>query len=224
MNTENIARNIIGSLADYLLVIWLQMKSYITAQPSSWQKGTKGDIVLIPGFGCSWTFFEYLANALNKIGYRIYTNPEFEHTAMSMDLYCKLLDQFLRRNNLKKSIFLCHSRGGKVSKYYSAMFPNDKPVKAIHIASRYKSSFWAKLQVFNLDEFDSNSQVLKIINADPDNKYILNLYPSYDNIYFSVPNEKLLNAINFRINVVGHTRILFNKETLLKIKSFVMKD
>lgn len=213
--------NLLGSLLDYILVIWLQIKSFISVPPSSWQKGTKGDIVLIPGFGGSWTWFEFLANALNKIGYRIFVNPEFEHTTMPMRVYCKLLYEFLRRNNLKKPIFLCHSRGGKVSKYFSATYPMNKPLKAIHIASGYKGSFWAKLKLFNLGEFDSNSEVMKIINADMDNKHILNLYPSYDNISFSIPNEKLLNAINFRINVVGHTRILFKQESLLKIKLFL---
>jgi len=196
------------------------MKSLMASPPTSWQKGSKGDIVLIPGFGCSWTFFEYLADSLNKTGYRIHVVRRFEHTAMAMEKYCQVLHTYLVEHKLKNVIFLCHSRGGKVSKYFSATYPNNKPVKAIHIASKYTGSFWARLKIFNLDEFDQNSKVLKIINSNIDNKHILNLYPTYDNIFFSSPSEKLSNAINIQIMIVGHTRILFDKETLNQILRF----
>ena len=108
-----------------------------------------------------------------------------------------------------------------MSKYYSVIHPENKPVKAIHIASRYKESFWAKLKIFSLKEFHQDSKILKIINSNRDNKHILNLYPVYDSIWLSSDHEELTNAYNKRINTVGHTRILFSKEVLDEIVQFI---
>lgn len=210
---------------DYGDVIVKHFKAILKKPPEFWKKGTKGDIILIQGWGEVWTFQEKIAHYLNKQGYSIHVLSALERNTYPMDYCLNCLEEYIAANKLNNLILVGHSKGAKIAKYFlnESKF-SSRITKVVCIAGAWQGTKLAKLKFWNLqDVAPKSSFLLKLAANSKHHHKILNLYPRIDTMIF--PHESLIlpGAKNLQINSVGHARVLDDKTTLTEIHNFVQQ-
>jgi hypothetical protein len=86
-------------------------------------------------------------------------------------------------------------------------------VKIVTVATPYSGSLFGCLYFFSLRELFYNSKLLQSLSHETTkDNLVLNIYSAVDNHIFPNKNAALKNAVNIKIPIVGHTRILESKE------------
>lgn len=210
-------KTIIDLISEYLLILKKQIKSLVfTKPPEKWQRGIKGNIILLPGFAETWIFLDTISNALNQLGFRIYVIKPLGRNLEPIEIQLEKVKKFIEFESIQEFILLSHSKGGLVAKLLlDDPIYSERIKKSISIAVPYKGSLWGLLYIFSLKQLVPKSNIIERVNASSDeNSKIVNLYPKLDN--HIIPNRNLLlgKAKNMCINIIGHSRILESKETL----------
>ncbi len=206
---------------EYLLIL----KNFVNYNPlpQSWRNGTRGNVLLLPGVYENAHFFLQLGSELNTNGFRVHQIDSLVNQSMSVDQYCTTIKQFINNNQLNKVILLAHSKGGLIAK--SLLIDpsiNKKIFKTICIATPFGGSWLSKLIPGGRDLAPNSSLIKKLDSNKQYNHLIHNLYPIFDN--HVIPNRHLFlqGAKNYQVDVIGHTRILENKETINLIKKILV--
>ncbi len=198
----------------------LKEKKLKQAPPDEWKKGTKGDVVLVPGFNESWVFQKTLGNFLNNKGYRIHTVSSVEHNTHTIEYCVKEIKNYIANKNLMTVILLAHSKGGVIVRALLADPEIERRVKkAFTIAVPHKGTLWGYAKFKNLHELSYKSKILKTLPAG--SKKTINIYSKIDQ--HVIPNKNLFleGAINEPVHIVGHTRILESLETQKIIEKYL---
>lgn len=210
---------------EYILIFKIHL-SELKRQtpPSEWIKGSRGTIIVIPGFNSTWVTLQTIANHLNKSGYRILVIPQLKRHHTNLEKSAKILAKYIQENNLKDVILISHSKGGLIAKYMMDTQPAGKNVKlSISIAAPYQGSIFGYLRIFSLFELIPDCPFINSFNAITTNNHkIYNLYAKVDNHVLPNKNVLLPGAHNIMIGVIGHTRILLVKQTLDIIDSILL--
>lgn len=208
-------------LLEYLLITKLKLNGFFQRNIyKKWYTGTKGDVLLIHGLHERYNFLGKIAKHLNTLGFRIHILKDIGTNTQTIKKSVVDLENYIRKTKLKKFNIICHSKGGLIAAYFlkTSKLANTAN-KVISIATPYKGSIFAKL--FDSDSF-VESEVIKEVNSNPyGNERIINLYPAFDN--HVVPNKNLVlsGAHNYKIDIVGHTRILTSQKTLEVISEVI---
>lgn len=206
------------------MVVDYDLLGIFTKTPESWNYGKKGDIILIPGINENIIFLIDIANKINSLGYRIHYIKDWD----SRDNITNIADKIgllISNQKMHKVFIIAHSKGGLVAKYFIDNNKNSYNVKyAFTFATPYGGSILAKRNLFkSMAEMSPNSLLLKSIISKNNNSHkIINIYPKFDN--HVIPNKNLyLDGAkeNIMIDIVGHTRILNNKELVEIIKKHI---
>lgn len=209
---------------EYLLIGKLHLQSILMSKSSaSWSKGNKGDVILIPGFNSTWVSLQTIADNLNKLGYRIHTIQEFNSNFLLIDKCVKILDKYIKDNDLKDVVLLSHSKGGIIAKRFMDTAKNGNKVRhSISIATPYNGTLFGHLRALSLKEFMPSNKVIKdVIGIKTNNHKIINLYAEFDNHIIPNKNAILSGARNIMVSVVGHTRILESQSTIQEINKLL---
>lgn len=212
-------------ILEYILILRLNLLGFFKKSPVSWSKGEKGDVILVPGFGERWIFLETIAEHLNRLGYRIHTIPELNNNIFSLDTSLTLIDKYRKKNHLQNFLFLSHSKGGVVAKYYMDQ-DEDSVGCLISIATPFFGTILGYLRIFSLSELIPNSSTIKkVVSVKRNNQKIINIYAKVDNHILPNKNAILPGAKNIMVDTVGHTRILEDKRTIQVIdREFELAD
>ena len=196
---------------DYALIVQRHFQSLIyNNPPTHWKIGTKGDVVVIPGYMEKWVFLRTLAEFLNKLGYRVHILRSLEETMHSIEDSAQIVTAYIAQKQLHRVILLSHSQGGLVAKL---ILDNPKSVDAIDtsisIAIPYGGTVWGYLYYFGLKDLRPDSDMIRRMksNSAVHNK-VLNIFPKYDNHVIPHNNLILEGAKNICLDVTGHTNIL----------------
>lgn len=189
--------------------------------PENWKEGTKGDIVIVPGWHESWHAFLFLANNLNDNGYKIHVIENFITTNKCAEL-AKLVADKVTQIDSTNIILLAHSKGGIVAKYAldNHSIIKNNVYKIITIASPFKGTYTGYLSFHNIDELLPDSNIITQLIPEVSNSKVFNFYPKWDNHIIPNKNLRLDGAHNKVIDINGHTRIMEAAElitSLLKI-------
>lgn len=91
---------------------------------------SRGDIVILHGWGLSGKTFAPLGESLKKLGYSVRAPdmPGFGDTQMpekplTLTDYAKFLDDYLRIHKIEQPILIGHSFGGRVSLKFNELYP-----------------------------------------------------------------------------------------------------
>lgn len=212
-------QNIYYFILEYLLILKLHFRSLYTDIPKNWSEGVKGDVILIPGFFETWIFLKYIADDLNRSGYKIHTIPDFNYNILPLHECTKVLNEYIKNNHLKNILFISHSKGGIIAKLI--IDSNiDSSHRSISVTTPYKGTIFGYLYLFNLKELTPSSKLItSVINHPVIKDTIVNLYAKLDNHILPNKNALLPDAKNIQVDVVGHTRILEDYRTLVVIRS-----
>lgn len=199
------------------LIIKKEIESVFFTKPSeNWNLGTKGNIILLPGFAETWVFLKTIADNLNSLGYRIFLVNSLGRNAGPIETSITIVKDFIENNQLQDIILLSHSKGGIIAKILLDDPKYSKIIKqSICVAVPYGGSILGYLNIFSLNQLSPKSDIIKRINcSNGENLKVINIYPKLDN--HVIPNKSLFldGAKNIRIDIIGHTRILETKATI----------
>lgn len=206
---------------EYFLIIRFKIDRLLNSEPPlSWTKGDKGNFVIIQGLYEHFNFLKIIGDFINSQGYKVHILKDLNNNTLRIKDSVKIVESYAKENNLDEFNIICHSKGGIVAKYFliNSRF-NDRIGKVISISSPYQGTLLSRL--FDADLIP-NSEVINLIKSDKrHNSKFYNLYPKIDN--HVIPNKNLLldGAINIKIDVVGHTRILTSSKTLEAISKII---
>lgn len=203
---------IIDLLAEYQLIvkkfIWARREREI---PVCWQKGSRGDVVLIPGINERWTFLGVIGNRLNKDGWRMHY--PVTDTRKPIDDITGEVENYIRQNNLVKVVIIGHSKGGLIARNLVNRI-NNRVKLVVILAAPHHGTILAYLPLNGFSELRLNSKSIKNISSLEVNEKIVNITPSWDNHIIPNSSLKLVGGRNVVIKVGGHTRILDASETI----------
>lgn len=188
--------------------------------PIKWINGTKGNVILIHGLHERFIFLKKIGNLLNTKGFRVHVLKDIHTNVIPVRQSVLVLEQFVKSKDLQNIILVCHSKGGLVANYFFKTSKSANRVKkVITLATPYHGSLFA----FPFDrDCVPNSEIIKLINSNSeDNQKIFNIYPRFDN--HVIPNKNLIlsGAHSYKIDIVGHTRILEAQQTLETISKII---
>ncbi|MBP7875514.1 hypothetical protein KA012_00780 [Candidatus Woesebacteria bacterium] len=214
----NTLQVIFDLLAEYILIIKYKRKSVLFRKPpTAWSQGSRGNVVIVPGFGETWTGLATIATSLNTRGYKIFIVHALGRNFIPLESGVRMVKDLIEQENLKNVVLLSHSKGGIIGKLLLDDNDFSKRIQqSISIAVPYKGSIFGYLRILSLAELIPGSKEIQRLNSiTNNNERILNLYSKVDN--HVIPNRNLIleGATNICIDIVGHTRILEAKETVV---------
>lgn len=212
---------LIGILLEQVLVLSCHARSINWEVNSDWKKGDKV-VVLIPGYGGNYIFFEKLGNYMNGKGYRIVTPDVFDGYGTIDSQASKFADIISKSDH--EVVIIGHSRGALVGKIVMDNYPeaNKKIEKLISISAPWQGSLIGYLPFLNLNELRPDSVVIGKLNEAKDNwDKIVGYKAKYDDRV--IPNSGLeIDRLDIKtIEVVGHSRILFDDQLLKDLEGVI---
>lgn len=205
----------IGLIREYLLILYRTVQSiFLIRPPAAWQQGTRGDILLLPGWNETWTFGLWLCSRLNSLGFRIHTLPALGRNWLTIANSVAVVDRYIADHNLKNIQLVCHSKGCVIATAYLKSYPTAPVAQVFCIAGAFGGSRLAWLPFPGLRELAPSSPLIRQLTHHFDVSRFVNIFPAFDN--HVLPNSGLIlsGAKNHRLPVIGHTVILESPLTL----------
>ena len=213
--------NTVADLIDELRLICVKHFFSLVKQqtPKEWNNGAKGNILLLPGIHQKWPFMELLGSAINRAGYRIYYCQNLQNCTLGVEPSAKIIEEFLKENNLKDVVIVAHSKGGLIAKHLLHFSREKWRIKqVITLATPYKGSLLAYCSPSAWEMIPGSSLIKKLLNGEHGCEKVIAFYPRLDNMV--VPNINLIDPKlkSIQVDSIGHTRLLDDKEVWEMIK------
>lgn len=177
----------------------------------------KNPIVIIPGIFERWSFMKPLGDKLSLLGHPVYIVPKIGYNILNIPVSAGILRKVVEKIELeyphRKVIFVAHSKGGLIGKYFLSHFDIKKRVLGmVSIATPYTGSAMASLiSVQPLRELRGDSKLIADLQKKTNvNHKIISLCPEYDNHVWAKDGSRLEGAHNVILPVHGHHRVLFD--------------
>ena len=222
-------------LLDYLYAIRRQLASAFRPRtPAAYSAGDPAlpAIVLLPGVYERWLFLEPAAKRLNKLGHRVFAVPELGLNGGAVPASATVVGQALsglrRSHGVERCILLAHSKGGLIGK---AMMLDAgaregagiQVLGLVAVATPFAGSSYARyLPPRSLRAFSPDDAVLASLQANIGiNSQVVSIYPEFDP---HIPGGSALpGAVNVRLPVAGHFRILADPAVLAAVEHAVAR-
>ncbi|OGH12121.1 MAG: hypothetical protein A2857_01045 [Candidatus Levybacteria bacterium RIFCSPHIGHO2_01_FULL_36_15] len=179
-------------------------------------KKSKVSIIIIPGITAGWAYLKKLGDRISLAGHQVYIVPKLGLNLLDIPASAKIVKELIEEKNIKNSIIVAHSKGGLVGKYYLVHYnKNNRVLGMVSVATPYRGSELAKmLPVKSFKELSPGSQVIKDLGKySKVNRNIISISPVFDNYILSKNGNYLDGADNITVNVKGHNKVVFSKET-----------
>lgn len=189
-------------------------------------KKNKSPIILLTGLTLKWGFLKQLGDKLSYLGYPIYVVEKLGSNILTIPESAGYIKEIIDKNDLRNVIIIGHSKGGLVGKYLLVNNNSDNRIKKeIALAAPFLGTTLAAfIPVESFKEVLPTSPVIKELNRHTDiNKYIISIYPSFDNHIWPQGGSILQGARNIKMDVKGHHKIVFDKKTQEKIIDCIEK-
>jgi hypothetical protein len=200
----------------------------------------KVPVVLIPGILGKWGFMKHLGDKISLAGHPVYIVPRLGYNVYSIPNSAKILEatvfhlfpalghliprmhmeeqsnkEIIEKENIKNVVFVAHSKGGLIGKYFLAHFNKDRKVSGmVSIATPYSGSAMARLIPLDpIRELHIDSKIIHDLESHKEvNHQIVSIIPEYDNHVWAEKGSFLDGAENIEVPVHGHHKVLFSPE------------
>lgn len=180
----------------------------------------KSPIILIPGNSNRWGFLKKLSDTISHLGHPVYVVDKLGSNLFDISISAKIVRETIDENNLKNVILLGHSKGGVVGKYLLIHNNKDNRVsRLIAIATPFSgTNIVNNLPYKSLKELSPTSKIIQEISSNfKVNSKIVSIMPEFDNHVWSEKGSYLERALNIKVPVKGHHKIVFDKDVIKKI-------
>lgn len=208
-------------MIDYLYMFYGQLIMLINKTPSKDYldptKPNKESIILLPGLANCWGFLKKIADQISFQGYPVFVIDKLGYNFRDIPSQAKIVNDFIKNHNLNNVILVGHSKGGLIGKYLLVYFNQNKNIKGlIAIATPFCGSFPAKYIPFKpYQEVALNSQLIQDLQSYEEvNQKIISITPSFDDHIWVDKHRNLKGAENIKLDVKGHSKIVFDQETI----------
>lgn len=195
----------------------------IKSPPKEWQLGSKGDVVIVHGWAGRWAYVWDLGNYVNKLGYKVHVLPKLGRNFKKVRIGTKILEEYLRKNDVRGVILLAHSKGGIICKsFMDTSKLASKVRKVITISTPYNGTLLGYLLVGGLFEQAPTSSLTSQLRKDKRfNHLFVNLIAKRDNLVIPNKNLVLEGALNKTVDVEGHMLILQSSQLLDELRKWL---
>lgn len=207
----------------------------------------KSAVILLPGFLEKWGFMKTLGDYISLHGHPTYivpnlgynitdipsgaktvrliilqALPKIGHHLPNVHASAKLIHDLLNKYDIEQAVFVAHSKGGLVGKYYLIHLNQDKRVRGmVAIATPFAGSALAKLVPHSsFQELAAGNAIIQDLEKNLTvNSQIISIYPKFDNHIWTPGASYLEGGENIEVSISGHHKVLFDKQT----KELVLK-
>lgn len=172
-------------------------------------------IILLSGHSLRWGFIKHLGDFLSHNGYPVYVVPKLGSNFKSVADSSKIVQKTIKENDLRNIIIIGHSKGGTIGQYLLVHHNKNKRIKGVvAISTPFKGTLLCKLIPYKpYKELLPEAALIKNLQKNlKHNHKIISIAPSWDNHIWPQNGSHLEGAENIKLAVLGHHRILFNKE------------
>lgn len=185
----------------------------------------KHQIVLLPGIFSKWGGMKKLADFISSNGYAVHVIKALGDELKDIPTSAKIVETYLRENQLKDVIFLSHSKGGIIGKYFLENHnQNQVVIGMISVATPFVGTSLARYFPFKrIREFDTKSDLIKSeVASTSQNNKIISIYARHDEA--DTLGGYLEGALeNIELDVDGHIRIIFSDKLLKAVLASITK-
>ena len=186
----------------------------------------KAPIILIPGISNKWGFLKHLGDKISAKGHPVYIVNELKFNIFDIQTSAKIVREIIDKNNLEKAIIVGHSKGGLIGKYFLVHENKDEKVKGlIAIATPFSGSKLAnQIPGRAHKELAPESKVIGELNSHKEYNFkIISIMPEFDNHVWHEKGSFLQGALNIKVPIKGHHKIVFDKDVIKKIIELIGK-
>ena len=221
-------KNIIYWTIDYCYLLFGKLLMYLYKNPPKHYldyviKGKK-PVILIPGNSNKWGFLKKLADHISSLGHPVYIVNKLGSNLLNISTSAKIVRKIIDENKLEKVIMIGHSKGGVVGKYILAHEnKDDKITRLIAIAAPFSgTNIVNHLPYESLRELSPKSKIIQELDSNEKvNSKIVSLMPEFDNHVWSEKGSFLEGALNIKVPIKGHHKIVFDKDVISKITELI---
>lgn len=180
----------------------------------------KNPVILIPGTSNKWGFLKRLSDTISRLGHPVYIVDKLGLNLFDIPTSAKIVREIIDKNNLKKVILLGHSKGGVIGKYILIHENKGQRIsRLIAIAAPFSgTSIVDYLRYKSGIEMSPKSKIIKALNSNSKvNSKIVSIMPTFDNHVWSKKESYLKGALNIKVPIKGHHKIVFDKNVIKKI-------
>ena len=217
-------KNVFYWINDYYYLLLGKLLMYIHQKPPKDYLGyaikDKNPVILIPGNSNKWGFLKKLADTISNLGHPIYISQKLGLNLFDIPTSAKIVREIIDENNLENAIIIGHSKGGLIGKYFLIHENKDNKIKGlIAIATPFSGSRLAKSSLReSFRELTPNSKIIQELDSHKEvNSKIVSIMPEFDNHVWSEKGSYLNGALNIKVPVKGHHKIVFDKAVISKI-------
>ena len=180
----------------------------------------KNPVILIPGVSDKWAFLKKLGDSISLTGHPVYVSHELGSNLLNIPDSSKIIREIIDKNNLKNVVIVGHSKGGLIGKYLLMHTnSNDKIIRLIAIATPFSGSKIVKyLPWKRYKELMPTSKIIREVDSNKKvNSKIISIMPELDTRIWSDKGSFLEGALNIKVPIKGHHKIVFDKNVIKKI-------
>lgn len=208
---------------DWLYAAYWEVRHFVApGHVSRYQDGPLTPVLLLPGVYETWEFLRPVADRLNALGHPIHVVSEFGYNRGSIPSMAALAQRFVDSQELDGVIIVAHSKGGLIGKHMIVLDDRSSRIsRLITVNTPFGGSPYAKWALRRtLREFSPRDVTLAALALELEaNLRIASVYSSVDPV---IPGgSELAGAVNVRLPIVGHFRVLSSPLLLDTIEELI---
>ncbi|MFA6250293.1 MAG: hypothetical protein WC686_02175 [Candidatus Shapirobacteria bacterium] len=184
----------------------------------------KGLVIIIPGlFGLNGNLTR-LVKIIRSWGYEVELMPKNICCNWKIEKIAQELAIYINNKGAEKIFLIGHSKGGLVARYLVGNYEEiEKKIGYVFtIATPHKGTFWGVTPLRLISQLNPTGDFIINLNKNKKNEKVVNFYAKLDTKIVPKENAILEGGQNYKVNIVGHTRIIKSKELVGYLKNFLV--
>ena len=173
-------------------------------------------VIIIPGLLNRWNIFRKIIKPLILQGHPVYEVKGLGRNTIQIAEGAKLVRRVIDENSLENVILVGHSKGGLLGKHALAFSNHDGKIKKlISVAPPFAGTTLAKKfpRLIHREILPGSDTLNELALCTEVNNKIVCIYALWDNVVMPLESCVLDGAKNIQMNVYGHQKIIFHKDT-----------
>lgn len=211
-------------IIDYLYLLRGKLFMFLYTNPPKYylDSALKGKvpIILIPGIANKWGFLKHLADFISAKGHPVYIVDKLKFNFFDIKTSAEIVREIIDKNNLEKAIIVGHSKGGLIGKYFLIHENKDNRINGlIAIGAPFSGSRLANYTLHkSFKELSPQSRTIREMKSNITvNSKIISIMPAFDTRVWHKEGSNLLGAINIKVQINGHHKVIFDKNAINQI-------
>lgn len=211
-------RNLAWWAQDYAYAgVWQVRAFFNRVDPTTYRRGDRTPIVVIPGVYETWKFLQPLVEDAHAAGHPVHVLGRLRHNRHPVVESADRVAGYLEEHDLMDAVIAAHSKGGLIGKQVMIGPAGHRIRSMLAVAtpfggSRYANLMWGRtLRIFS----PKDATILALAEQRDVNARIVSMYGHFDP---HIPERsELPGATNIELDTGGHFRILEHPRVIAEL-------